>query len=85
MPKIRFREDGTFEFEDAEGEGEGTYGIADLSLVLIIREYDGPDDKFSFSQPVTVTAPNDQFLSLMWGERRHYESSSGEACHTISQ
>ena len=26
-PKITFKEDGTFEFEDDDGEGEGSYGI----------------------------------------------------------
>ena len=67
-PKLKLNEDGTFEFEDAEGEGEGTYGIVDLSAILVVRDYDGPDDKFSVRQPVTITAPNDQFLSLTWGE-----------------
>lgn len=65
-PSIDFDGDGEFEFEDAEGEGEGTYGLVDLSAVLVVRDYDGPDDKYSITQPVIVTFPSDQFMSLTW-------------------
>ena len=65
-PSIDFDGDGEFEFEDAEGEGEGTYGLVDLSAVLTVRDYDGPDDKYSITQPVIVTFPSDQFMSLTW-------------------
>ena len=65
-PSIDFDGDGEFEFEDAEGEGEGTYGLVDLSAVLTVRDYDGPDDKYSITQPVIVTFPSDQFDSLTW-------------------
>jgi hypothetical protein len=65
-PSIEFDGDGEFEFEDAEGEGEGTYGLVDLSAVLTVRDYDGPDDKYSITQPVIVTFPSDQFMSLTW-------------------
>ena len=63
-PRFRFEEDGTFEFEDEDGEGEGTYGIVDLTAVLVMREYDGPDDKFSFQTPVVVEFPSNQFMSM---------------------
>jgi hypothetical protein len=63
-PKFRFEEDGTFEFEDADGEGEGTYGMVEESAVLIVRDYDGPDDKFSVSMPVTVQFGDAMFTSL---------------------
>ena len=56
-PTIKFGEDGLFEFEDADGEGEGTYGIVELSILMVVRDYDGPDDKYSISQPVVLTAP----------------------------
>ena len=66
-PKIKFKEDGIFEFEDAEGEeGEGTYGVVELSALLVVRDYDGDDDKYSISEPVVVTFANDQFTSLTW-------------------
>ena len=66
-PKIKFNEDGLFEFEDAEGEeGEGTYGIVDLDAHLVVRDYDGDDDKYSLTEPVVVTFSNDQFTSLTW-------------------
>lgn len=67
-PKIKFSGDGTFEFEDADGEGMGTYGIAELNAVMIVRDYAGPDDKYSVNEPVVVTFPSDQFNSLSWGE-----------------
>jgi len=67
-PSVKFDEDGNFEFEDAEGEGEGTYGIVEETAVMIVRDYDGPDDKYSIGQPVVVTFSTDQFLSLTWGD-----------------
>ena len=36
--RFRFEEDGTFEFEDADGEGEGTYGIVQRNALLVVRE-----------------------------------------------
>ena len=63
-PRFRFEEDGTFEFEDADGEGEGTYGIVALNAVLIVRDYDGPDDKFNLQTPVVVEFANDQFTAM---------------------
>ena len=64
IPKFRFEEDHSFEFEDADGEGEGTYGILDLNAILIVRDYDGPDDKFSVNTPVVLVFVNDQFSGL---------------------
>ena len=64
IPKFRFEEDHSFEFEDADGEGEGTYGIVDLNAILIVRDYDGPDDKFSVNTPVVLVFANEQFSSL---------------------
>ncbi len=63
-PRFRFEEDGTFEFEDAEGEGEGTYGIVELAAILIVRDYDGPDDKFAITTPVVVEFSDQLFTSL---------------------
>ena len=66
-PKITFKEDGVFEFEDAEGEeGEGTYGVVELNALLVVRDYDGDDDTYSLSEPVVVTFANDQYTSLTW-------------------
>ena len=67
-PSLTLKPDGTFEFEDAEGEGEGSYSIQEQSAILIVRDYDGPDDKYTISVPVVVTAPTSQFLSFAWGE-----------------
>ena len=62
--RLKFDEDGTFEFEDADGEGEGTYGIVELTAVMIVRDYDGPDDKFSVNMPVVVEFGDKMFSSL---------------------
>ena len=51
---FRCWKNGSFEFEDTEGAGEGTYGIVELAAVLIVRDYDGPDDKFTVQTPVVV-------------------------------
>jgi hypothetical protein len=64
LPKFRFEEDGAFEFEDADGEGKGTYGIVEESAVLVVREYDGADDKFSVATPVIVQFGDSMFTSL---------------------
>lgn len=66
--RLTLKVDGMFEFEDDEGEGEGNYSIQDTSAILTVRDYDGPDDRFSITEPVVVTAPNNGFLSLVWGE-----------------
>ena len=58
---FRFEEDGTFEFEDTNGEGEGTYGIVELNAVLIVRDYDGPDDKFDIMTPVVLEFSDEMF------------------------
>ncbi len=68
LPKIEFDEDGTFEFEDAEGEGEGTYGVVELNGFMVVRDYDGPDDKYTVLEEFIVTFANDQFTSFAWGE-----------------
>ena len=67
-PSLTLKPDGMFEFVDAEGEGEGSYSIQELSAILIVRDYDGPDDKYTISEPVVVTALTNQFLSFAWGE-----------------
>ena len=67
-PSLTLKSDGMFEFEDAEGEGEGNYSIQDLSVVLTVRDYDGPDDTYTITAPVVVSAPTNQFQSLVWGE-----------------
>ena len=63
-PKFRFEDDGTFEFEDADGEGEGTYGMVEQTAVLVIRDYDGPDDKFSVATPLVLEFGDAMFTSL---------------------
>lgn len=67
-PSLTLKSDGMFEFEDAEGEGEGNYSIQDLSVILTVRDYDGPDDTYTITAPVVVSAPTNQFQSLVWGE-----------------
>ena len=67
-PMIAFDAEGQFEFKDANGEGEGTYGIDGQSLVMVVRDYDGPDDTYSISEPIVVTSPDDQFTALTWSE-----------------
>ena len=66
---ISFDEDGTFELEDAEGEGEGTYTIQDTNGELVVRRYDGPDDKFSLAEPVIIQFADDQLTSFMMGDQ----------------
>ena len=66
--KITFSADGSFAFDDANGDGEGTYGIVEQSAVMIIRDYDGPDDTYSVNAPVVVTFADDQFTSLTWSD-----------------
>ena len=65
-PRFRFEEDGQFEFEDEDGEGEGTYGIVERNALLIVREYDGPDDRFNLRTPVVVEFADDQFTSMTY-------------------
>ena len=67
---ISFDEDGTFEFEDAEGEGEGTYGMQGLNGVLVVRKYDGPDDKFSIAEPVIIQFADEPLTSFMMGDQK---------------
>lgn len=57
-PSLTLKPDGMFEFEDAEGEGEGNYSIQDLSAILTVRDYDGPDDKFNVKAPLVVEFGN---------------------------
>lgn len=68
VPRVKFDGDGLFEFEDAEGEGIGTYGIVESSAVMVVREYDGSGDQYSVNEPVVVTFTSDQFTSLIWGD-----------------
>ena len=63
-PQFRFEADGTFEFEDADGEGEGTYGIVELAARLIVRDYDGPDDKFTIKTPLVGEFNDTSFSSM---------------------
>ena len=65
---LTLKSDGRFEFEDAEGEGEGTYGIVELEAHLTVRDYDGDDDKFSVTEPVVVMFSNALYNSLTWGD-----------------
>lgn len=65
QPTITFEENGTFRFEDAQGEGEGTYGINELTAELVIREYDGPPNKFSIATPIVVEFSDKMFTSLV--------------------
>ena len=67
---ISFGEDRTFEFEDADGEGEGTYGIQGTNAELVVRRYDGPDDKFSIAEPITVQFADDRFTSFTMGDQK---------------
>ena len=64
---LTLKSDGTFEFEDAEGEGEGTYGIVELEGHLTVRDYDGDDDTFSITEPSVATFSDALYNSLIWG------------------
>ena len=64
---MKFNEEGIFEFEDADGEeGMGTYGIVEQDALLVVREYDGDDDRYSIVEPVVVSFSSDQFTSFTW-------------------
>ena len=65
-PKFRFEEDGSFEFEDADGEGEGNYGTVEQSAILVVRDYDGPDDKFSIAAPLVLQFSDAMFTSVTY-------------------
>ena len=65
-PRFRFEDDGEFEFEDTDGAGEGTYGIVEQSAILVVREYDGPDDKFGLTTPVVVEFGDAMFTSMTY-------------------
>ena len=67
---ITFAEDGKFTYEDADGEGEGTYGIVDISVVLVMRKWDGPEDKFTFREPVIAEFDNKNFDAFTFGSQR---------------
>ena len=67
---ISFDEDGSFEFEDAEGDGEGTYYMQGTNAELVVRRYDGPDDKFSIAEPITIQFADDQLTSFMMGDQK---------------
>ena len=65
--KLELKDDGKFEFEDADGEeGEGTYGIVDLEGQLTVRDYDGDDDKYSLDTPIVITFANNLYRALTW-------------------
>ena len=63
---LKLKGDGKFEFEDADGEGEGTYGIVELEGELTVRDYDGDDDRYSLSSPISITFDNNLFRGLTW-------------------
>ena len=65
---VKFDERGNFEFEDPDGEGDGTYGIQGTSAVMVVRNYDGPDDKFSITEPIKLDFASDQFTSGTMGD-----------------
>ena len=35
---------------------------------LTVRDYGGNDDKFSITEPVVVTFPNELYNSMTWGD-----------------
>jgi hypothetical protein len=67
---ITFDDDGTFEFEDAGGEGMGTYGIEELTATLVVREYDGPEGKFSISDPLMAEFADKELTNFMMGDQK---------------
>ena len=44
----------------------GLRGIVELAAVLIVRDYDGPDDKFTITTPVVVEFGDALFTSLTY-------------------
>ena len=67
---VSFDEDGNFKFEDSEGDGEGTYGMQGLNGELVVRKYDGPDDKFSIADPITIQFADEPLTSFMLGDQK---------------
>ena len=65
---LTLKDDGRFEFEFEDDEGEGTYGILDQEGFLTVRDYDGDDDKFSITEPVVVRFATPQLKVLTWGD-----------------
>ena len=63
---INFDDDGTFEIEDADGEGHGTYGIEQTTATLVVREHDA-DDKFSISDPLIAEFSSEDLTNFMIG------------------
>ncbi len=37
---------------------------------LVVRKYDGPDDKFSIAEPITIQFADDQLTSFMMGDQK---------------
>ena len=44
--------------------GEGNYGTVEQSAILVVRDYDGPDDKFSVATPMILKFGDSMFTSL---------------------
>ena len=69
-PTFSFQEDGIFSFKDVDGEGAGTYGIVERTVILVVRTYDGPDDKHQLAVPIEVPFYSSVFPSFTWGEAK---------------
>ena len=68
IPKFAFEQNGSFTFTEADGKGEGTYGIVERTVVLVVRSYDGPDDKYPIAVPIEVPFYSSVFPSFTWEE-----------------
>ncbi len=69
-PRFSFQEDGVFSFKEADGEGAGTYDIVEKTVVLVVRTYDGPDDKHPMAVPIELRFLSSVFPSFTWDETR---------------
>lgn len=70
IPTFSFQEDGIFSFKDADGVGAGTYGIVERTVIVVIRTYDGPGDKYQKAVPIEVPFYSSVFPSFTWGESK---------------
>ena len=70
VPRFSFQEDGVFSFKEADGEGAGTYDIVERTVLLVVRTFDGPDDKYPMAVPIEVRFLSSVFPSFRWGETK---------------
>ena len=63
---INFDDNGTFEIENADGEGHGTYGIEQTTATLVVREHDA-EGKYSINDPLVAEFASEDLINFMIG------------------